>query len=56
MFTITKEEAFNFPQWKYQEKTKQKKTPKTLSRHFLIWGELQETVKQGKYDPKTYFL
>lgn len=37
IFTVPKEEVFNFPQWKLRKKT--------LSRSFLVWEEI---VKQGR--------
>lgn len=37
IFTVPKEKAFNFPQWKLRNKT--------LSRRFLVWEEI---VKQGR--------
>lgn len=53
IFTVPKEEAFNFPQWKLRKKT--------LSRSFLVWEEI---VKQGRgggkpypnIDPNVHFL
>lgn len=41
IFTIIKEEPFHLLQWKYYGR-------KSLSRHFLVQGEFQETVKQDK--------